>query len=135
VTTQGVLLGLEYRFDRAFIPAANYTWSDIEEIDDLILGFNTPEHKFNLGATGQVGRGVGYGVNYRWVDDYMYAMPFAEGLIESHGVLDVQASYALPTFGVTVLAGGTNLTDSVNLTAYGAAPNERILYLGLRYAP
>ena len=135
VTTQGVLVGLEYRVSRAFVPAANYTWSDIEEVDDLILGFNTPEHKVNVGATGQVGRHVGYGLNYRWVDDYVYTMPFAEGLIESHGVFDLQASYALPTYGVTVLAGGTNLTDSDNLTAYGAAPNARIVYLGLRYSP
>lgn len=135
VTTQGLLVGAEYRLDRAFVPSVNYTWSDIEEVDDLILGFNTPEHKFNVGASGQLGPAFGYGVNYRWVDDYMYAMPFAEGMIESHGVLDVQASYELPSFGVTLLAGGTNLTGSENLTAYGAAPVERIVYAGLRYNP
>ena len=132
VTTQGVVVGLEYRVDRAFVPTANYTWSDIEEVDDLNLGFNTPEHKFNVGASGQVGGGLGYGVNYRWVDDYVYSMPFAEGMIESHGVLDLQASYELPTYGVTLLAGGTNVTDADNLTAYGAAPIGRIIYAGLR---
>ena len=135
VTTQGFLASLEYRVDRAFVPSVNYTWSDIEEIDDLILGFNTPEHKFNVGASGQVGPALGYGVNYRWVDDYTYAMPFAEGLIESHGVFDLQGSYAFPTFGVTAYGGGTNLTDSNNITAYGAAPVGRILYLGIRYQP
>ncbi|PAP74985.1 TonB-dependent receptor [Rubrivirga marina] len=135
VTTQGFLASLEYRVDRAFIPTVNYTWSDIEEVDDLILGFNTPEHKVNVGASGQIGPALGYGVNYRWVDTYDYAMPFAEGTIESHGVLDVQASYDVPTFGVTLLAGGTNLTDADNLSAYGAAPMGRILYAGLRYNP
>jgi outer membrane receptor protein involved in Fe transport len=135
VTTQGVQLSLEYALDRAFVPYANYTWSDIEEVDDLILGFNTPEHKFNVGAGGQVTDAVSYGANLRWVDDYFYAMPFAEGMIESHVTLDVQAGYAFPQLGVTVLAGGTNLTDSENLTAYGAAPNGRIVYLGLRYTP
>ena len=34
--------------------------------------------------------------------------------------------------GATLLAGGTNLTNADNSTAYGGAPNERILYLGLR---
>ena len=134
VTSQGVQLGLEYAFAPALVLAGNYAWADIEEVDDLILGFNTPEHKFNIGASGQVTEALGYGVNLRWVDDYQFEMPFAEGLIESHATLDAQASYALPTFGVTVLAGGTNLTGSQNLTAYGAAVNERIVYIGLRYS-
>ena len=135
VTTQGFQASLDFRVNRAFVPTVNYTYSHIEEVDDLIVGFNTPEHKFNVGASGQVGRGFGYGVNLRWVDDYAYAMPFAEGVIDSHAVLDVQGSYAFPQLGVTVLAGGTNLTGADNLTAYGAAPVERILYAGLRYQP
>ncbi len=135
VTSQGVQVGLELAVDPALVLAGNYAWADIEEVDDLILGFNTPEHKFNVGASGQVTRALGYGANLRWVDDYQFEMPFAEGLIESHVTLDAQATYAFPTFGVTVLAGGTNLTNSQNLTAYGAAVNERIVYVGLRYTP
>ena len=135
VTTQGVQLSAEYAFDRAFVARANYTWSDIEEVDDLILGFNTPEHKFNVGASGQVGEAITYGANLRFVNDYFYAMPFAEGTIEGHVTIDAQLAYAFPTLGVSVLAGGTNLTNSDNLTAFGAAPNQRILYLGLRYLP
>ena len=135
VTTQGVQLGVEYAFDRAFVLATNYTWSDIEEVDDLILGFNTPKHKFNVGASGQVTSAISYGANLRWVDDYFYAMPFAEGMIESHVTLDLQGAYTFPQLGVTALAGGTNLTNSENLSAYGAAANQRILYVGLRYAP
>ena len=135
VTTQGVQVSLEYAFDRALVAQGNYTWSDIEEVDDLILGFNTPEHKFNVGLSGQVTNAISYGTNLRFVDDYFYAMPFAEGTIESHVTLDAQAAYAFPRLGVTVLAGGTNLTNSDNLTAFGAAANQRIVYLGLRYMP
>ena len=135
VTTQGVQVSLEYAFDRAFVATTNYTWSDIEEVDDLILGFNTPEHKFNVGASGQLTDAISYGANLRFVDDYFYAMPFAEGTIESHVTLDAQAAYSFPELGVSVLAGGTNLTNSDNLTAFGAAPNQRIVYLGLRYLP
>ena len=135
VTTQGVQVSGEYAFDRAFVARANYTWSDIEEVDDLILGFNTPEHKVNVGASGQVADAVTYGVNLRFVNDYFFAMPFAEGTIDGHATLDAQLAYAFPTLGVSVLAGGTNLTNSDNLTAFGAAPNQRIVYLGLRYLP
>ena len=135
VTTQGFQASIDYRVSRAFVPTVNYTWADIEEVDDLIVGFNTPQHKVNVGASGQVGPGFGYGLNLRWVDEYEYAMPFAEGVIDSHFVFDLQGSYELPQFGVTVLAGGTNLTGSDNITAFGAAPVERIIYAGLRYQP
>ena len=135
VTTQGVQLSLEYAFDRAFVATGNYTWSDIEEVDDLILGFNTPEHKFNVGANGQLTDAISYGANLRFVDDYFYAMPFAEGTIESHVTIDAQAAYSFPELGVSVLVGGTNLTNAENLSAFGAAANERIVYLGLRYLP
>jgi transposase len=66
-----------------------------------------------------VGPGVAPGgqIKYRRVDTYDHAIPFAAGTIESHGVLDVQASYDVPTFGVTLLAGGTNLTNADNLSA------------------
>ena len=82
-----------------------------------------------------LGRLADRGSHLRWVDDYFYAMPFAEGTIESHVTIDVQGAYTFSQLGVTVLAGGTNVTDSENLTAYGAAPNGRIVYLGLRYTP
>jgi outer membrane receptor protein involved in Fe transport len=133
VTSQGFQASLEYRLARAFVPTVNYAWSDIEDVEDLIVGFNTPEHKANVGVSGQLTNELAYSANVRWVDDYFYAMPFAEGMIESHTTVDAQVSYAFPQFGVKVLAGGTNLTDSDNLSAYGAAAMGRIIYLGVRY--
>lgn len=135
VTTQGAQVALEYALDRRAVVSANYTWSDIEEVENLILGFNTPRHKGNIGVSGQLTDALGYGTNLRFTDTYEYAMPFAEGTIERHAVLDAQLSYALPAFGVTLLGGGTNLANSRNVTAFGAAPMGRIVYLGLRYAP
>lgn len=134
VTTQGLLASLGYKFSRAFVPNLNYTWSHIEDVENLIVGFNTPEHKVNAGVNGQIGD-FGYGANMRWVDSYLFAMPFAEGMIDSHAVLDAQVSYSFPRWGLTVLAGGTNLTDSDKLTAYGSAPMGRVIYTGLRFNP
>ncbi len=135
VTTQGAQVAFEYALDRRAILAANYTWSDIEEVDDLILGFNTPRHKANFGVSGQITDALAYGTNVRITDTYEYTMPFAEGFIEGHAVWDAQLSYGFPNFGVTLLAGATNLTNSRNITAFGSAPMERIVYAGLRYAP
>jgi len=130
IVTQGVQTGLEYQFAEAFRLRGNYTWSTIDEEDlgeEVRLGFNTPEHKFNIGAQGEVGNFT-YNANLRWHDDYTFQMPFAEGPIESSTVIDGQIGYTIPALNTTVSVGGTNLTDTDYVTAYGAASMGRMVY-------
>lgn len=136
VTTQGMQIGLELRIARALSVLGNYTYSHIEDggaslREEINLGFNTPEHKFNFGISGEPIRNVTYSTNLRWVDDYLYEMPFSEGRIDSHATVDAQLGYTFEDLRTTIRAGGTNLFDADNVTAYGAAPMGRILYAGL----
>ena len=135
VTTQGFQAGLEYRFNRKITLSGNYTWSYIGDDEDLrdavSLGFNTPEHKFNLGLRGELFDRLTYNTNVRWHNDYVYQMPFAEGTIESNAVVNAQVGYSFPELRTTVKLGGTNLTDSDNVTAYGSAPMGRMIYTGV----
>ena len=135
ITTQGFTVGAEYNVALPLRLRANYTWSDITEVDGLQLGFNTPEHKLNVGATGQLFEHVRYSTNVRTVSSYFYSMPFAEGTIDAHTVFDVQLGYQLPRFGAEVYGGATNLFDADNVTAYGSAPMGRLVFLGMRYTP
>jgi iron complex outermembrane recepter protein len=134
VVTQGFQVGLEYRLDRALSLLTNYTWSHIEEIEDLILGFNTPRHKFNVGVAGEPLTNLGYNANLRWSDGYDFHMPFAEGFIESFYTLDAQVTYHLPRFNTRAAIGGTNLLDQNNVSAYGAAPIGRMIYTSLTFS-
>lgn len=131
VTTQGLQLALEYYPAREIGFMANYTWSDIEDVEDLILGFNTPPHKFNVGVMGEPVRDLTYSVNLRWTDRYEFQMPFAEGTIDRFATVDAQLAYAFPRLNARLAFGGTNLFDAPNLTAYGAAPIGRMLYTSL----
>ena len=135
VTTQGFTVGGEYNVALPLRVRVNYTWSDITEVSGLTLGFNTPEHKVNVGASGLVFDHLRYSANIRSVSSYFYTMPFAEGTIDAHTVLDAQLGYLLPRFGAEVYGGATNLTGADNVTAYGSAAMGRIVYLGLRYTP
>ncbi|PEN06708.1 hypothetical protein CRI93_08700 [Longimonas halophila] len=133
ITTQGAQLGLEYRFADAFRMRGNYTWSHIDNdnLGDAVgLGFNTPEHKLNVGVEGEIGNFT-YHTNLRWHDEYTFQMPFARGPIDSNAVLDGQIGYSIPALRTTVSVGGTNLTDTDYVTAYGAAPIGRIVYTSL----
>ena len=130
IVTQGVQTSLEYQFAKEFRLLGNYTWSTIDEEDlgeEVRLGFNTPEHKFNIGAQGEIGN-LTYHTNLRWHDDYTFQMPFSEGPIESSTVLDAKVGYTIPGLNTTISVGGTNLTDTDYVTAYGAASMGRMLY-------
>ena len=136
VRTQGIGVSLEVPVVDALTLTGNYTWSNISEGEAALkerinLGFNTPEHKFNVGARGEMFEHFTYNTNLRWVDSYLYEMPFSEGEIESHYTVDAQLGYTIPQFRSTIQIGGTNLTDQDNVTAFGAAPMGRLLYAGI----
>lgn len=136
VRTQGLQVALEVPVVDALTLTGNYTWADISEGEAALkerinLGFNTPEHKFNIGARLAPIDRLTVTSNLRWVDSYLYEMPFSEGRIEQHYTLDAQISYAIPEFRSTLQVGGTNVTDRNNVSAFGAAPIGRMLYAGL----
>ncbi len=134
VTTQGFQLGMEYFIAKPFNITANYTWAWIEELpDDFILGFNTPEHKFNIGVNGEPLKNFTYSANVRWQTEYEYFMPFDEGTIESFATVDAQVTYKVPSIYTTFKIGGTNLFDAEAIQVYGSAPIGRIVYAGATF--
>ena len=133
VKSQGFQVGIEYFIVKPFNIATNYTWAWIEDIPNLILGFNTPPHKFNFGINGEPVKNLNYNINLRWQDTFTYFMPFDEGNIESFTTLDAQISYKVPKIHTSFRIGGTNLTDANALQVYGAAPIGRIVYIGATF--
>ncbi len=136
VATQGFQIGLEYRIAEALTLSGNYTWSDISDDgaslrEEINLGFNTPEHKFNVGVRGEPIDNLTYSANLRWNDSYLYEMPFSEGTIESFSTIDAQIGYTIQRLNSTVRIGGTNLADADAVSAFGAASMGRILYAGV----
>ena len=128
VTTQGAFVSIDYRLNKNVSLYGNYTWSKISDIQGLIAGFNTPKHKFNLGANGLIIKDLAYSINYRWTDTYTYFMPFDEGQIKAFGTLDAQINYHAKPLKTTFKLGGTNLTNANAITVYGSAPISRIVY-------
>ncbi|MCS6821711.1 MAG: carboxypeptidase-like regulatory domain-containing protein [Microscillaceae bacterium] len=133
VFSQGAQFGFEYFITKPFNLTANYTYAVISDVPGLILGFNTPMHKVNVGANGEPFKNFNYSFNIRWVDSYLYFMPFAEGRIESFYTLDAQISYRVPSLNTTFRIGGTNITDQNAVQVYGSAPIGRILYAGATF--
>jgi outer membrane receptor protein involved in Fe transport len=131
VQTQGVVLAADYFTPKKLHVYSNYTWSHINEADvpGLILGFNTPTHKVNVGLDG-THKQFQYGLNYRYQTGYTFFMPFDEGDIPAYGTLDAQIGYRIPAHKSTLRLGGTNLTNANAISAYGSAAIGRVVYVG-----
>ncbi|GIV33340.1 MAG: membrane protein [Chitinophagales bacterium] len=135
VRTWGFTVGLSYYFGRGITFKGNYTYSDINEKDiddDLIPGFNTPKHKFNLGLEGKrVWKGLGFNSNFRWSDTYLWQGPFGDGQIPPFFTLDAQLNYEFKEYYTTIAVGGSNLLNRKYRTAYGSPLIGRMLYASL----
>ncbi|GAB2946581.1 TonB-dependent receptor [Hymenobacter coalescens] len=134
VHTRGGAVGLNYYALRALHLSANYSLSVLDRKGlpaDFVTFFNTPKHKYNVGAEGLVGKHLTYNVNYRWVEGHRQEMPFATGNIATYSTLDASVGYALPKLAATLQAGASNLLDTNNVQVFGGPRIGRLAYLGL----
>ncbi|MCA8832413.1 TonB-dependent receptor [Hymenobacter pini] len=135
VSTQGVTAGLTYYFRKALNITGNYSLNVLDR-SNLPAGFqtffNTPKHKYNIGANGQAGN-FSYTVNYRWVQGHLQEMPFAVGNIKDYSTTDAYVGYTVPKLKSTFQAGVTNAFNTNNVQVFGGPQIGRLGYLGLRF--
>lgn len=132
VFTYGGTVGLNYYF-KTFIASGNYTYSDIDSSglveDDIIPGFNTPKHKFNIGLDGnKVYKNFGFSVRYKWSDAFRWQSPFGDGDIPSYSTVDAQVNYEFPKIKSTFRIGASNIFDMQVRQAYGSPYIGRLVF-------
>lgn len=136
VRTQGAALGLNYAFAPFLNLAANYTLnvqdrSDVQDAEFQTY-FNTPKHKYNIGANGTVLTHLSYAVNYRWAQGHEYGLPFAVGQLTDYSSTDAYLGYNFTKLGAIVQAGASNLFNANNIQVYGGPQIGRLIYVGLQ---
>jgi len=140
VQTQGASLGLNYFLDEHFTLSGNYSWNKLvktDEDDPIIPAFNTPEHKYNLGVKA---RGLedrhgdlwGFGVNYRWVQGFVFeGSPQFTGFVPSYDLVDAQINFKPANQSITLKAGASNLLRNEHIETYGGPTVGRLAYVSL----
>lgn len=133
VASYGATVGLAYYINNKYSVSANYTYADLNTdnlSDDIIPGFNTPNHKINVGIKGRrVWKNLGFAANYQWVDNYEWQSTFGIGPVNSYRVLDAQLSYEFPQYYSTIRAGASNLLNEKRREIYGGPTIGRIFYV------
>jgi len=137
ITSQGATFGLEYSLDRGYKLTGNYNWNKLNTAlgpDFITDGFNTPEHKFNLGVGNRkVTDKVGFNVNYRWQQGFYWASSFGQGDVPSNGVIDAQVSYKIKNIKSMVKVGGSNILNQRYVLNYGGPTLGAIYYVSITF--
>ena len=134
LTSYGANIGVDTKIG-GFNVGVNYTYNLLEDAEELRArgirtNFNTPEHRFkaSLGHT-ELFKNFGFGINYRWSDDYFWEASFQDGDIDSFSVLDAQVNYAVPSIKSVFKLGGSNILNEEYVTAFGTGNIGAIYYI------
>ncbi|SKB32001.1 TonB-dependent receptor [Maribacter arcticus] len=134
VNSYGASLGLSMKVLGNFDLEGSYTYTkldfDREANPDVMLNFNTPEHKFKASfGNRQLFDNFGFNVSYRFSDDYFWEATFGNGVIPEFHVVDAQINYDVPSIKSSFKLGGTNLTNKEYYTAFGTGFIGSMYYL------
>lgn len=132
--TRGATFGLTYAQATYLSLTGSYSYNELTTTDlptDFQTFFNTPKHKFTLGASGALATDFSYGLSYRWAQSFRYEMPFAVGQLAAPSSLDVTLGYHVQRLKTTFQAGATNVLDATNIQVYGAPSLGRIVFAGV----
>ncbi len=137
VKTYGFGASIDYRLPNNFSISANVFSDKISDIPSgFSASFNAPEIRYNIGfANWGMGKNkrVGFNLQYRWQNDFLYESDFAQGTVPSFGTLDMQVSYKFPSIKSMIKIGGTNLTNNYYLNAFGNPEAGAIYYVSFAF--
>ena len=124
VTSSGGSIGITTKVFGDYNLGFNYTFAnfdfDQDSDPDYEAGFNTPENKvkFSFGNP-VIYENLGFNLNFRWNDEYLWESTFADAIIEESTVIDLQVNYTVPKWNSTFKVGGVNIGGKEYMSAPG----------------
>ena len=134
----GIGLGFYYSIFKSYYINGNYNYAKYElganAESDYRAGFNTPEHKYNIGIGGRkILDNFGFHVNFRWQDDFLWESTYGIWTVPDFGVLDAQINYEISVIKTVIKVGGTNLLGGDYRTNLGGPFVGQQYYLSLTF--
>ena len=126
LSSDGIGIGLTYQLGEGYILGSSYNWAQDNQPDissDGFIGeFNTPKHKINVNLSNRniSDSNIGFSLNLRWQDDFVWSSTFGIGNIPSFGSFDAQVNYKWEAIKSILKIGGTNLMGGDYRTNIGS---------------
>jgi outer membrane receptor protein involved in Fe transport len=136
IKSQGAGLGVSYDLFKGYTINGNYNYATVDEDqnDENRVQFNTPEHKLNIGLSNRkLTKNIGFSVNYRWQDSFLWESSYGNWNVPEFGVLDAQVSYRVSSIKSIVKLGGNNILGGDYRTNLGAPFVGQIYYISVTF--
>ena len=137
VSALGWAVSLDLRIMMGFYLGGNVAYNKL--IDNIKTEgrqtqFNTPDYRYNLsfGNRGLL-KNVGFNINYRWQNSFLWESGFGEAEIPSFSTLDAHISYKMTKLKTIVKVGGSNLFNNYYTTSFGSAQIGGLYYISLNF--
>ncbi len=133
VVSFGWAFGADYHFDRGFYIRGNVAYNSLE--DEVVTpgyqsSFNTPDYRFNISAGNRdFTKNVGFAVNYRWQNSFLWQSAFGTGEIPAFSTIDANISYKIRRIKTIIKVGGSNLLNNYYTTSFGASQVGGLYYI------
>ncbi|MBD2751774.1 TonB-dependent receptor [Spirosoma validum] len=139
VFNYGASLGLRYSLTQNWSVGGNAAFAQLDRAengDGLESSFNTPRWITNVNVSnGNLWRGIGFSVNYKHQDAFLWQSELATGTVAPINTLDAQVSYRLAKLNLLVKAGGTNILNQPYYTFIGGPSVGGLYYTNLVWEP
>ncbi|AUD05811.1 TonB-dependent receptor [Spirosoma pollinicola] len=139
VYNYGAGLGLRYSLTQNWSVGGNASFAKLDRADygdGLESSFNTPRWITNLTVSnGNLWNGLGFSVNYKHQDAFLWQSELASGTVSAINTLDAQVSYRISKLSLLVKAGGTNLANKPYYTFIGGPAVGGFYYTNLIWEP
>lgn len=135
IKTWGWALGGQYLFTKNYRLGANISYNKLAHAPKgFFTQFNTPDYRANISfSNGDLYRGIGFNITYRYQDAFLYEGSFAVGNVPAVNTIDAQISYKVPKYKLLFKLGGTNLLNHYYQNAFGNPMIGGLYYLSVGY--
>ena len=136
VKSFGWALGADYRFKRGYTLRGNLAFNKLESDIDPSSGaetrFNSPDYRLNMSiANLNAYKNLGFGVTWRWQNDFLWESTFGVGDIPSFNTIDAYVSYKWEKRKSIIKIGGSNILNQGYTTGFGNPEIGGLYYVSI----
>lgn len=136
IKAHGAAIGITYNLPNNFSISGNYNYNKLlSELDpNLLLGFNTPEHKTNIMfGNRKLTQNLGFNIAYRYQSEFFWESTFAVGTVPEFHNVDAQINYRISNFKTIVKLGGSNIFNNRYIMNFGGPTLGAVYYLSVTF--
>jgi len=136
VTAHGAAIGITYNLPNNYSISGNYNFNQLlTDLDpNLLLGFNTPEHKTNIMfGNRKITKNLGFNVAYRYQSGFFWESTFAIGDVPEFHNVDAQVNYKINSLKTIVKLGGSNIFNNRYIMNFGGPTLGAIYYISITF--